>query len=120
TFGIHIQRHIFGITTDGAAVIKKLCRIANILYQKCLACTIHLGICDSVLQLSDDIRKTQFFESVYKESMEDEALYISNEDDLTPIEHETINLGQKNKLLHKNETDKIKQRISALRTVDFG
>ncbi|MES1903685.1 MAG: hypothetical protein MHPSP_003731, partial [Paramarteilia canceri] len=68
TFGIHIHKHIFGIATGGAAVMKKLCRIANIPHQECLAHSIHLGVRDSILQQSGDNRKIQTLRAITKKT----------------------------------------------------
>ena len=48
-FRLSVQNHIDGITSDGAAVMKKVARLLQIESQLCLAYGIHLAVVDSLV-----------------------------------------------------------------------
>ena len=45
-YGIEMASHIFAITADGAAVMKKCGRISGATYQGCYSHALHLAVCD--------------------------------------------------------------------------
>ena len=45
-FGLSVQKHIFGVVSDGASIMKKFAWLLGIEYQICHAPGLHLSVCD--------------------------------------------------------------------------
>ena len=45
-FGLSLEKHIFGVVTDGASMMKKLARLMGVEHQICHSHGLHLAVCD--------------------------------------------------------------------------
>ena len=51
-YGLNRERHIVGITTDGASVMVKLGRLLNIEHQQCQSHGVHLAVTDLIYKIT--------------------------------------------------------------------
>ena len=56
-FGLSIDKHIVGVVSDGASVMKKYARLLGVEHQICHSYGLHLAVCDvlyKTVRLDDD------------------------------------------------------------------
>ena len=52
-FGFNLIEHIFGMVTDGAAVVEKISRLSEVLHQICHFHSIHLTVVDALYKTNN-------------------------------------------------------------------
>lgn len=80
-YGIDPKRHICGITTDGAAVMKKFQDIMPTTPQLCFAHAIHLAVCDVIFKAKDTSTNLTNFAILHAEleTADDEEDVVTDE-----------------------------------------
>lgn len=56
-FGLSLNHHIVGCTTDGASVMVKFGNYISPFYQQCVAHTIHLAVCDVLYAKRKEVKE---------------------------------------------------------------
>ncbi len=80
-FGLSLSRDIVGMTTDGAAVMKKIGRLAEVEHQLCHAHGIHLSVCDVLYCKGANMEKDEDDDVEDQEEEEEEEEESEEEDE---------------------------------------